>query len=177
MGGALRLFFALPLPADLCGALGRWQRAQPVIGGWSRPEGLHLTLAFLGARAPEGLAQLEAIGEAVAAGHRAFELRTAALGAFPDPGRARVLWLGLAPSPDLERLSADLREALATAGKAFDPKPFRPHLTLARFRRTSPVDMLLPPAPAGFTAAALVLFESQPQGCYRPVRTWNLDRA
>ena len=176
MGGTLRLFFALPLPPELRDILGRWQRAQPGAGGWSRPDGLHLTLAFLGARPPEGLARLEAIGEAVAAGHRAFELRTAALGAFPGPRRARVLWLGLEPCLDLERLAADLREALATAGEAFDSKPFRPHLTLARFRRAGPVDTFLPPPPAGFEAGALVLFESQPQGCYMPVRTWDLDR-
>lgn len=176
MEGALRLFFALPLPPDLREALGRWQRVQPGSGGWSRPEGLHLTLAFLGARAPEGRARLEAIGGAVAAGHRVFDLRTAALGGFPERKRAQVLWLGLEPCPELAGLAADLRERLAAAGEAFDPKPFRPHLTLARFRRACPVDAFLPPPPAGFTSGALALFESQPQGCYRPVRVWDLGR-
>lgn len=177
MEGALRLFFALPLPPDLRETLGRWQQAQPWTGGWSRPEGLHLTLAFLGERTPEALAGLEAVGAAVAAGHRAFDLRTTAPGGFPERKRARVLWLGVAPCLGLEGLAADLRERLAAAGETCDPKPFRPHLTLARFRRPWPVDAFVPPPSTGFAAGALTLVESRPQGSYRPVRAWDLDPA
>ena len=83
MEGALRLFFALPLPPDLGEALGRWRGTQAGFEGGSRPEGLHLTLAFLGERTPEGLPALEAAVADVAPRHRAFTLRTAGLGGFP----------------------------------------------------------------------------------------------
>ena len=177
MEGALRLFFALPLPPDLGGALGRWQRAQAGFEGGSRPEGLHLTLAFLGERTPEGLPALEAAVADVAPRHRAFPLRTAGLGGFPEGGRARVLWLGLAPCPALEALAADLRGALAAAGEGFDAKPFRAHLTLARFRRPRPVEAFAAPPPAAFPADRFVLFESRPRGCYTPLRAWHLPGA
>ena len=170
----LRLFFALPLPPALQASLGRWQAGHPGIDRWSRPEGLHLTLAFLGERPAEGLPGLEALGAEIAGRHRAFPLATAGLGTFPTGPRARVLWLALAPSPALEALAADLRGALAAAGEAFDAKPFRAHLTLARLRRPRPLGVFDAPPPASFTADRLVLFQSGPQGSYTPLRAWNL---
>lgn len=169
----MRLFFALPLPPGPGEILGRWQRSHGGIEGWSRSEGLHLTLAFLGTRAPGELATLEATGATVAARHRPFPLRTASLGGFPEGDRARVLWLGVAPDAALEALAADLRDALAAAGEAFDAKPFRAHLTLARFRRARPVAAFTDPPPTAFVADRLVLFESAPQGCYTALRTWH----
>lgn len=170
----LRLFFALPLPPALQASLGRWQAGHSGIDRWSRPEGLHLTLAFLGERPAGGLPALLALGAGVAGRQRAFPLATAELGTFPEGPRARVLWLALAPSPALEALAADLRGALVAAGEAFDAKPFRAHLTLARLRRPQPLRVLDAPPPAAFTADRLVLFESGPQGSYTPQRAWNL---
>lgn len=203
---SLRLFFALPLPPAVRAALETWQGAHPEIDRWSQPEGLHLTLAFLGERPAEGLAALEALGASVAGRHRAFPLATAGLGTFPAgvmPGlgsdmawgseggrraglggrtvhpfmaspRARVLWLALAPSPALQALASDLRGALAAAGEAFDAKPFRAHLTLARLRRPRALAVFDAPPPAAFMADRLVLFQSEPQGSYTPLRAWNL---
>jgi 2'-5' RNA ligase len=169
----LRLFFGVPLPPELREALGRWQQAQPV-ERWSRPEGLHLTLAFLGERPAAALPGLAARAAAVAGRHGPFEVRTAGLGGFPGDGRARILWLGLAPAPDLGRLATDLRETLATAGEAMDPKPFRPHLTLARFRRPKDLSAFAAPPAAPFPVDRLILFESRPPGCYTPVQAWSL---
>lgn len=171
--GPRRLFFALPLPPELREALDRWRRDQPP-APWVRPEGLHLTLAFLGQRPAGDLPPLAALGTAVAGRHGAFPLRTAGLGGFPQEDRARILWLGLAPSPALEALAGDLRAALTAAGEAFDPKPFRPHLTLARFPRPRPLAGFAAPPEAPFPADRLVLFEGRPQGAYEPVRTWPL---
>lgn len=174
MEGLLRLFFALPLPPGLQLALETWQRAHPGIRGWCRPEDLHLTLAFLGELPPDALPRLEDAARTVAAGHRAFTLRTAELGGFPDARRARVIWLGLAPCPALEDLAADLRQALAARGVPFDPKPFRPHLTLARLRRTCSVEAFPSPESRSFPAERIVLFESRQGSGYVPLRTWPL---
>jgi len=174
-GGGLRLFFALPLPAPLREALGRWQQTGPP-ARWSRPEGLHVTLAFLGDRPAEALPALDALASAVAARHAPFALCTAGLGGFPGTRRARILWLGLAPSPALESLARDLRGALAAAGEPFDAKPFRAHITLARLRQPGPLAAFSEPPPTPFAAADLVLFESLAQGGYAPLRTWPLRR-
>ena len=171
---ALRLFFGLPLPGELQAALDLWQRGHAGIQGWSRPGGLHLTLAFLGERPAAALPSLEATAAAMASRHRPSPLCTAGLGGFPKAAAARVLWLGVEPSQALEALATDLRGGLAAAGEPFDAKPFRAHLTLARLRRPQPASAFAAPAPAAFEVDRLVLFESGPQGCYTPLQAWHL---
>jgi len=172
----VRLFFGLPAPPELREALGRWQAAQGLPARWSHTEGLHLTLAFLGTRPTAARPGLEAIGAAVAAGHRPFTLRTTTLGTFPERRAPRVLWLGVTPAAALEALATDLRDRLTGAEEAFDAKPFRAHLTLARLQPPRLPLNLQPPDPAAWEVGQLALFESQPQGRYPVLRSWPLSR-
>lgn len=170
---SLRLFFGLPLPPGVQETLGRWERSCGDIEGWSRAEGLHMTLAFLGQRG-KGPSTLEPLGAAVAARHAAFDLSSAKLGSFSRGAFTRLLWLGWLPSPPLEAFATDLRRALEKADEAFDPKPFYPHVTLARFKQARRLDAFSDPPQMRFAADRLVLFESHPQGRYLPLRTWPL---
>ena len=170
----VRLFFGLQAPPELRDALGRWQAAQGLPARWSRTEGLHLTLAFLGARPDTALPALEAIGATVAAGHRPFPLTTTRLGTFPEPRAPRVLWLGVSPAAALDALAADLRHHLTGAEEAYDARPFRAHLTLARLMPPRQPLNLLPPEPAAWEVDQLILFGSQPQGRYPVLRSWPL---
>jgi PncC family amidohydrolase len=52
---------------------------------------------------------------------------------FPNAA-IRVVWLALEPAAELARLADAVRAAALRAELPFDPKPFRPHLTLARCR-------------------------------------------
>jgi len=174
--GPLRLFFGLPLPAEVQERLGCWQREQEGSARWSRPEGLHLTLAFLGARPAEALRELGELAWDVAGRHGIFELQTADLVGFPRARAARVIGQGLEPSPALEALAADLRGLLEASGQAFDAKPLRPHLTLARFQPPRPVMAFASPPRTTFRVDQLVLFESQPGGRYVPLRGCPLRR-
>jgi len=70
-----------------------------------------------------------------AAGHRAFELEIAALGAFPSPIRPRVLWAGVAEGGgSLAALAVAIDDALARLGFPRETRPFAGHVTLARVR-------------------------------------------
>jgi len=173
---SLRLFFGLPLPLDLCENLGQWRRNHPGIEGWSRAEGLHLTLAFLGQRPLTSLPGLEGIARSIAARHGEMDLRTAALGSFSHSGTTRLLWLGVCPSQALAALAEDLRRNLVTAGEVIDAKPFHPHVTLARFRQAQPMASFTDPPVQEFTVGDLTLFESRPRGCYAGLRSWRLQR-
>ena len=175
-GRHLRLFFGLPLPLGLRENLDQWRRDHPGIEGWSRSEGLHLTLTFLGQRPAGSLPGLEGIATAIAHRHRAFALTTGALGSFSRSGTTRLLWLGLAPSPALAALAEDLRGNLLAANEAIDTKPFHPHVTLVRFRQAQPMAGFTDPPVQDFMADCLTLFESHPQGCYTAVRSWPLQR-
>lgn len=173
-GRGLRLFFALPLPGGLGADLDRWRHGFAGIEGWCSAADLHLTLAFLGHRPPSVLPGLEGLGAAVAARHRAFPLKTAALGSFSKGPTTRLLWLGLEAAPALEALAADLRRALLAAGESLDTRPFHPHLTLARFKQAQPFGAFKDPPTQAFPADRLVLFESRPRGHHAVLGSWAL---
>jgi 2'-5' RNA ligase len=164
---AMTLFFAVPLPAGPQALAGRCRdTARAALGParYAALEGLHITLAFLGRVAADQVPGLVQLAARAAGRSPGFELRTAGLGGFPGPGRTRILWLGCAPEPALDALAANLRQALAAGGVAFDAKPFRPHITLARFRQPVDLDVLpsLQPEPAVFPVRGLSLLESVP---------------
>lgn len=163
LGG--RLFLGVPLPApvreqlqaELLPSLARLSlRATP-------PANLHATLRFLG---DTGDAAAARIDDALARHPLPlpFTVELAGLGAFPRPGRASVLWLGFGEGREaLVALADAVSAALAEVGTPPDPRPFHPHVTLARAR--SPLDLSvgierLPPVTAPFTVEEVVLFRS-----------------
>lgn len=143
----LRLFIAIELSPEVKQSLGRLQadlkqQLPPKVMRWTNPEGIHLTLKFLG-DTPEGKVQAVTQGMlAAAAGFEPFELRVAGFGCFPNPRRARVLWVGV---PDLPKALAGVQRAIdlqmARLDFAREMRPFSPHLTLGRVSdRISPVE-------------------------------------
>jgi 2'-5' RNA ligase len=132
---------------------------------WEQRERYHLTLQFLGpvrevAPVVEGLA-------AAAAQRDAFEFRFGGAGAFPKPGRARVVWMGAASGgDDLVALAGAVGGTLGPVGYEADRKEFHPHLTLARLKvpdNVSDVLAAIGPEPVGdpFTVGELVLYQSE----------------
>lgn len=102
---------------------------------WIAEPKLHLTLKFLGETEPDAAARLGPAMDAVASRHRPFAMRLRHVGAFPNFRRARVVWMGVEPSPRLELLHHDVEVACADAGFPLDGRPFRPHVTIARVRQ------------------------------------------
>lgn len=165
---SLRLFVALEIPPDrrvgLAEAVAPLRSRLPG-AHWSDPAGWHVTLRFLGAVTEERLAGVTSVVAAAAAGGRPGETWFTGLGAFPSPGRARVLWAGLAdPAGVLAGLMASLEAALSAAGFPPEARAWTPHLTLARFRepaRVGPAMALAGPVdPSTFPVREVVLFRS-----------------
>lgn len=129
-----RCFIAIPigeqLRSDLTRAVATW-RSDPAFADlrWTDPDAWHVTLAFLGWTDPGSVGGVVTAMRIVASGATPATLTTGGLGAFPSPGRTRVLWYGI-DDPDglLGGLSAELHHALRLEGS----EPFRAHLTLAR---------------------------------------------
>lgn len=140
-GNLIRSFMAIPLDAaTLAHVTGLQRELQREIDGvrWSRPETLHLTLRFFGDIEAECLEKAAKTVLSVDALGSPFELPLQGLGAFPSPARPRVLWLGFAPSTELQRLHARLETLLEEAGIPPEQRPFSPHLTLGRARGRLP---------------------------------------
>lgn len=167
-----RLFVAAEVPEGIrtafAGIRDDLARRMPA-ARWVRTEGMHLTFKFLGATPRSRISEL---GDALAgAVSRVAPLRltTGETGVFGSPRRPRVVWLALDGDVDAcVALAAAVEASLAPMGFPSEARPFRPHLTLARFpaERDSPIPGPTRPAleaalrGRAFPIAALVLFES-----------------
>jgi 2'-5' RNA ligase len=109
---------------------------------WVPAPRLHLTVKFLGERAPDAVGPLADALRAVGARHAPFAIALKGVGAFPNFRRARVVWLGIEPEPRLELLHHDVESWCERLGYELDGRAFRPHLTLARTRGPSGADVL-----------------------------------
>jgi RNA 2',3'-cyclic 3'-phosphodiesterase len=188
-GKPLRLFVAIDVPGDVKGRLDEVMASfrRPVPGvRWTRVEGWHATLKFLG-RTPSGILEDVRIAVAsVAARTSPFETSLTGVGAFPTPRRARVLWVGLADEERrLARISKSLDEALAPDYVA-KKREAKPHLTLARLDPPRGVRELIPGVlearldSASFAVDRLVLYRSHlsPRGAgYEALERWSLGPA
>lgn len=140
----LRAFIAIKLSDELRGHIGEVQaelkrRAFGRDGlGWVRPEGIHLTLRFLGDIAEERVEALGALLRDVAVEMMPFGLEARGIGAFPNLRAPRVIWLGLHGTPEsmeaLRHIQARVEEGVAGLGFPREPREFTAHLTLARVR-------------------------------------------
>jgi 2'-5' RNA ligase len=133
-----RLFVAVPLPPDARAAVTSIVdevRRDPVgrVPRWVHLPNLHVTLRFLGDTDPGRVpAVVDAVRRALA-GQPAFDVVLAGAGGFPRDGRPRTIWLGIEQGAGrLGELAAALDPALVSLGWPGEPRPFRPHLTLAR---------------------------------------------
>ena len=110
---------------------------------WALPEQFHVTLSFLAAVADRQLDEL--VERLKRAGKRraSFGTRIAGGGAFPNVGRARVVWAGLDldehGATELHRLATGARAAASRTGIPVDGQRFRAHITIARLGRPAEV--------------------------------------
>ncbi|MBI5283537.1 MAG: RNA 2',3'-cyclic phosphodiesterase [Chloroflexi bacterium] len=136
----LRLFVAVELPhevrrllVDTIDALPRAVRGDAV--RWARPEGIHLTLEFLGAT-PED--RLPLIHTALRLGVRdaaPFDVTPLGVGSFGGRAHLRVIWVGAGGDGGaLAALAERVETALEPLGYPRERRSFNAHLTLARVR-------------------------------------------
>jgi 2'-5' RNA ligase len=145
-GKPLRLFVAVELPSPVIEALSAIQdglRARRLAGlRWARPEGIHLTLKFLGDTPPR---MITPITEALAPAARAvapFELSLGQPGTFGGRRGPRVVWLDIGGDVEpLRQLQAAAESALVALDFPAEERAFSPHLTLARVRQPSPREL------------------------------------
>ncbi|PHQ24422.1 RNA 2',3'-cyclic phosphodiesterase [Marinobacter guineae] len=158
-----RLFFGLEIPAEI---KDRLLKVRTEVSGakWQSAEQMHITLLFLGRVEEER--QAAVCNAAREIPMEAFELDVVGLGCFGQPRSPRNLWVGVQPAAPVAGLNDALKDRMESLGLATESRAFRPHITLARFRRQSgSVESLL----AGhgettfgrFPVNEFVLFESK----------------
>jgi len=167
----VRAFIAIDLDPGLKAAVRDLVRGLEAFGAdvrWTKPDGHHLTLKFLGEIGDAAAERVKAVLKDTASRHGPLPLRLAGTGAFPGARNPRVLWIGVAAGPELAALQADLEQALAREGFPPEGRAFKAHLTLGRVKGRARLDKVMAELAArdgddfgGMTAAAVALFESR----------------
>ena len=188
-----RIFVAIEVPAEIRRRIGAYVdqlrgKFPDVRASWSRDDNLHLTLKFLG---DVEISRIEALSQACT---RAvprvdpFELEINGCGTFPPHGKAKVLWIGVryagvppaaSKKPQASKENPEAGEDLllslyraieascAAAGFEREPRPYHPHLTIARLREPRGSRALAEHhqqsdfASTAFTVSEVVLFRSE----------------
>jgi len=144
----VRIFVALDIPEEVRAALGALvARLRPVSRAvrWTRIEGVHVTLKFIGEVQPE---KVEAIKASLAkirfpgptgAGSawsppKCIQMKFRGVGFFPNERRPSVFWAGVTVGAELGALAAAVEASLAPLDIVKEQRAFSPHLTLARFK-------------------------------------------
>jgi len=134
----IRSFIAIEIPAALGENLKNFLRELRKTGAdvkWVRPEGVHLTLKFLGAVEQDLLARVSLSLSPVVEKFSPFKLKVKGTGFFPSFRKPRVVWAGLSDEEGaVSRLQQEIETITAGLGFPSEDRPFKPHLTLGRVR-------------------------------------------
>jgi 2'-5' RNA ligase len=129
-----------------------------------RPEQLHVTLVFIGEVSEDRATEIVRTME-VDVPLQPFSIVFAGTGAFPPRGAPRVLYLSVTAGANAAvELHDHVARRLEATGVELERRPFRPHLTLGRWRASRPSDRP-PERLAGKVAevdvASVALFQSR----------------
>jgi 2'-5' RNA ligase len=168
----MRTFIAIEIPEEMKRAIAEVQAQLKVSGAdanWTRPEGIHLTLKFLGEVPEENVSEITAALVSAAEGRGRFHLQAAGTGVFPNEKAPRVVWIGISGELDkLMGLQISVEEQMVRLGFQQEDRRFKPHLTLGRIKHLPSYgswmhalkgvrDIELP----GFDATAISLMKSE----------------
>jgi 2'-5' RNA ligase len=140
----VRLFVALDLSDSVRDAVAQFSdklRAEFPSARWTRIEGIHVTLKFIGEVSDERAVRIE---DALSAVHSdaPIEMKIRGAGFFPDERRPHVFWIGIDATPNLAEIAAQVETLLEALGVARESREFKPHLTLARIAESRGIEKL-----------------------------------
>ncbi len=131
-----RIFIAINLPAEIKKELLSCQKKFRNLNiRWTKPENLHITLAFIGYVSDEEIEKILKATQETALKFSPFLINLNRVCLGPTPERARMIWAEGKATGDLINLDKNLKEELAKEKINFDGKyPLKVHITLARAR-------------------------------------------
>jgi 2'-5' RNA ligase len=175
-----RLFTALEIPRDAALSLSLLRGGLPG-ARWIDVENYHITLRFIGD--VEGHVADDIANELDRVRRPSFPLTLSGVGAFGQK-KPHAVWAGVAASPDLSALQGEIERICQRLGIPADPRKFMPHVTLARLRNSSPVEVAKYLSAHGnfsalpFRVGRFVLMSSRDSvggGPYIVEETWSLS--
>ncbi len=185
----IRSFLAFELPQDVKRIIREVSRAGkelPLDLRWVKPDNIHLTVVFMGNVSEDKVQPIGETVKEVCARFEPFDARPETLGFFGSRRHPRVLWIGLyGDIKPMGHFRNALQKKLKPFGIKTEKRPFRPHLTLGRFKKGARpwphLDQMISEYSnlkgQSCSLGELVLFKSdlKPGGAvYTKLSAWNL---
>lgn len=166
----IRAFFAIDLPENTQRSIARIMKElqnqhQKERIHWSKLENLHITLQFLAALQINDVERLIQYVHSTISSIPAFDLMLGTLELFPRKHHPRVISIHIPEQDLLTQLAKKIGEAITKMGYETETRPFRGHLTLARFNNVEKEFTLAEisyPAIEKFQVREVILYQSKP---------------
>lgn len=134
----MRLFLAIPIDKSildtLAGVVDKLRGSRGPVR-WVRPEGMHLTLKFLGDTHKDRVEPLVEAVTGICQNVVPFPISVTGAGAYPSLRKPRVLWAGVVEnSHTLKRLVKSIEEETEKLGWERERREFSPHITIGRIK-------------------------------------------
>ncbi len=107
---------------------------------WVGISNFHLTISFLGEIDEKDLPAIKAALDTSLAGIHPFSIQIKGLGMFPNAAKPRVVWLGIDGADPLMKINRKINISLRRLDIQPDPRPFSPHITIARVHQGANTD-------------------------------------
>lgn len=143
----MRTFVAIALDKKIKDSLSALIRNLDTVGRnirWVKPQGMHLTLKFLGEISQDKVSEVESVLGKIAKDYLPFPLCFKGTGTFPSGARfPRIVWGGIGKSDSLERIQTRVENELQKIHFPRDKRKFHPHLTLGRVKNPQNLDTVI----------------------------------
>lgn len=134
----MRLFIAINISEEIKAGLKKIADKLKEIDAdvkWVRPEGMHITLKFLGNVDENRKDKIMHVLEEISARKSPFTVTFQGVGVFPDLKRPRVVWIGIEKGrEELKDIAKELDAHLSGLGFLKEAREFSVHLTLGRVK-------------------------------------------
>lgn len=183
-----RLFIALNLPPELREMIA--QNSQKILGGakdvkWTRPEGFHITLHFIGDTDSETENRIKIALQSLDNKFAVLRFKTFRIAAFPNLAKPRVIFIECKQlnGNSSIKLQSIMARNLAQIGIKTDYRPWRPHITIGRVRELQtprlPDELAWPDLPEfEVTTFDLMCSELKPDGAvYTIIENYKLSKS
>lgn len=134
----MRTFVAIELDNEIKDSLSTLIRELDTAGRsirWVKPNGMHLTLKFLGEISQDKITDVESVLGNIAKDYPAFPLSFAGTGTFPLGARVpRIVWVGIGENETLRTIQTRVENELQKIHFPREKRQYHPHLTLGRVK-------------------------------------------
>lgn len=138
----IRTFIAIDVPDAVKEMIYRAQENLRRLSGnqisWTRSQGIHLTLKFLGDVSEDEISGIANRIESAVLDFSSFQIHTTCPGGFPVLQKPRVLWLGIDGGDELIGIQKAIDKSISKLGIEREKRKFNPHLTVGRVKFMAP---------------------------------------